>query len=327
MSSVAQSQSRRMYRLAGRTKAALLIFGLAAFLPLFATLIDDPFLVVIGTRILGFAIAAMALDLILGYGAMVSFGHAAYIGFGAYSVAVLSRYGITELWMHMAAAVAVSSVFALITGAISIRTRGIYFIMITLAFGQMAFFFFVSLSSFGGDDGTTLAQRSTVFGTEFIENDMNFYYLTLGLLIALFLLCSRIVASRFGRVLIGTRENATRMEAIGFTPFWYQLTAFVISGCMTSIAGVILANQAEFVSPAFLNWHISGELIVMVVLGGLGNLAGAIGGAVIALMLEEILNIFTNHWKLYFGIILVLVVLYSPKGVTGLIERIKAGRQ
>lgn len=314
-------------RLKGRTQAAVIIFALAALLPVFALATDDPFLLVIGTRILGFAIAAMALDLILGYGAMVSFGHAAYIGFGAYTVAILSRQGITDITLHILVAAAISAVFALITGAISLRTRGIYFIMITLAFGQMAYFFFVSLSSLGGDDGTTLAQRSTLFGSDLLEDDRSFYYVTLGLLIALFILCSRIVNSRFGRVLVGSRENATRMEAVGFNPFRFQLTAFVLSGCMTSVAGVILANQAEFVSPAFMNWHISGELIVMVVLGGLGNLTGAIGGAVIALLLEEILNIFTAHWKLYFGIILVLVVLYSPTGVSGLIERIKAGRQ
>ncbi len=314
-------------RMLGRTKAAWVIFALAALLPAFAALTNDPFLTVIGTRILAFAIAAMALDLILGYGAMVSFGHAAYIGFGAYSVAILSRYGITDISLHILAAMAVSAVFATITGAISIRTRGIYFIMITLAFGQMAYFFFVSLSAFGGDDGTTLADRSTFFGTRFLESDLSLYYVTLAILIGLFLLASRLVMSRFGRVLTGTRENMTRMEAVGFRPFRYQLTAFVISGCMTSIAGVILANQAEFISPAFMSWHISGELIVMVVLGGIGNLTGAIGGAVIALLLEEIIGIFTHHWKLYFGIILILVVLYSPGGVSGLVERIRGPRK
>ena len=312
-------------RLRGRTKAALVLFVLAALLPVFAWTTNDPYLLVIGTRILAYAIAAMALDLILGYGAMVSFGHAAYLGFGAYAVAVLSRHGVTDITLHLLAGISLSAVFALITGWISLRTRGIYFIMITLAFGQMAYFFFVSLSSYGGDDGVTLDARSTVLGQPWLENDQVLYYTALALLIGLFTLCARIVTSRFGRVLTGTRENTTRIEALGFAPFRYQLTAFVISACMTSVAGVMLANQAEFISPAFMSWHVSGELIVMVVLGGIGNLTGAIGGAFLALMLEELLNIFTEHWKLFFGVILVLVVLYSPDGISGLLRKLKLG--
>lgn len=305
-----------------RTWIALLMFVVAGLLPVIATLLDDPYLVVISTRILAFAIAAMALDLILGYGAMVSFGHAAYIGFGAYSVGILSSLGIQDLFVHMLVAILISSLFALVTGGISLRTQGIYFIMITLAFGQMAYFFFVSLSAFGGDDGMTLAERSTVLGTSSLENDQVLYYLTLGLLIMLYLLCSRVVASRFGRVLYGTRENRVRMEAIGFKPFRYQLLAYVLSACITSLAGVILANQAEFISPSFMSWHVSGELIVMVVLGGIGNLVGAMGGAFAALLLEEFLSAFTEHWKLFFGIVLVLVVLYSPSGISGLLKRL-----
>lgn len=305
-----------------RTWIALLMFVVAGLLPVIATLLDDPYLVVISTRILAFAIAAMALDLILGYGAMVSFGHAAYIGFGAYSVGILSSLGIQDLFVHMLVAILISSLFALVTGGISLRTQGIYFIMITLAFGQMAYFFFVSLSAFGGDDGMTLAERSTVLGTSSLENDQVLYYLALGLLIMLYLLCSRVVASRFGRVLYGTRENRVRMEAIGFKPFRYQLLAYVLSACITSLAGVILANQAEFISPSFMSWHVSGELIVMVVLGGIGNLVGAMGGAFAALLLEEFLSAFTEHWKLFFGIVLVLVVLYSPSGISGLLKRL-----
>ncbi|MGR3493960.1 branched-chain amino acid ABC transporter permease [Citreimonas sp.] len=312
--------------LAPRLKAALVLFTLFALFPPVVTALDDPFLILIGTRILAYAIAAMALDLILGYGAMVSFGHAAYLGFGTYAVAILSSYGVNDILLQTAAAIAVSAVFAFVTGAISLRTRGVYFIMITLAFGQMAFFFFISLSAYGGDDGYGLRQRSTLFGSDVLENDFVLYYATLVVLIGLFALCHRIVGSRFGRVLTGIRENATRMEAIGYSPFRYQLTAFVISGCMTSVAGVFLANQAEFVSPAFMSWHRSGELIVMVVLGGIGTLAGAIGGAVAALLLEEFLGALTEHWRLWFGLFLVLMVLFSPRGITGLIQQIQAGR-
>ena len=306
-----------------RNRVALVIFAGFAALPLVAAATDDPFLLLIGTRILAYAIAAMALDLILGYGGMVSFGHAAYLGFGAYAVAILNSFGITDLGLHLLAAALLSAVFAAITGAISLRTRGVYFIMITLAFGQMAFFFFVSLSAFGGDDGTPLDTRSTLFGSAALENDLVLFYVALALLAALFAIAARIVASRFGRVLIGARENPVRMEAIGLAPFRYQLAAFVISGCMTSVAGVILANQAEFVSPAFMSWHRSGELIVMVVLGGIGNLTGAIGGAVVALLLEDWLAALTEHWRLLFGLFLILMVLYSPHGITGALDRLR----
>ncbi|WP_370301697.1 branched-chain amino acid ABC transporter permease [Pseudooceanicola sp.] len=307
--------------LSGRVKAALVLFVLFALMPPLASALNDPFYILIGTRILAYAIAAMALDLILGYGAMVSFGHAAYLGFGAYAVAILQSYGVNDLILQILFAICISAVFAFVTGAISLRTRGVYFIMITLAFGQMAFFFFISLSAYGGDDGVALAHRSTVLGLDLLGTDYGLYYVTLAILIALFALCHRIVGSRFGRVLTGIRENPTRIEAIGFSPFRYQLTAFVISGCITAIAGVVLANQAQFVSPAFMSWHKSGELIVMVVLGGVGNLAGPIAGAVAALLLEEWLGALSKNWKLYFGIFLVLMVLFSPQGITGLLRK------
>ena len=303
-----------------RRVAAWLIFGGFAALPLIAALTGDPYLVVVATRILAFAMAALALDLILGYGGMVSFGHAAYLGIGAYAVAILSRAGITDLGAHLGAAVIAGAAFALVTGAISLRTRGIYFIMITLAFAQMAYFFFVSLSAYGGDDGVTLTTRSTVLGQDWLADDRVLYYAALAMLLGLYLLCVAITGSRFGRVLTGARENPLRMQAVGFTPFRFQLTAFVISGAMTAIAGVILANQASFVSPSYMNWHRSGELVVMVVLGGIGNLLGAIAGATLALLLEEWLALFTEHWRLIFGALLILVVLFSRDGLTGLFK-------
>lgn len=303
-----------------RRVAAWLIFGGFAALPLIAALTGDPYLVVVATRILAFAMAALALDLILGYGGMVSFGHAAYLGIGAYAVAILSRAGITDLGAHLGAAVVAGAAFALVTGAISLRTRGIYFIMITLAFAQMAYFFFVSLSAYGGDDGVTLTARSTVLGQDWLADDRVLYYAALAMLVGLYLLCVAITGSRFGRVLTGARENPLRMQAVGFTPFRFQLTAFVISGAMTAIAGVILANQASFVSPSYMNWHRSGELVVMVVLGGIGNLLGAIAGATLALLLEEWLALFTEHWRLIFGTLLILVVLFSRDGLTGLFK-------
>ncbi|SNT71793.1 branched-chain amino acid ABC transporter permease [Paracoccus seriniphilus] len=304
-----------------RAWAATILFAAFAILPLIAESLDDNYLVVIATRILAYAIAALALDLILGYGGMVSFGHAAYLGIGAYSVAILSRAGVTDLALHLIAAMVAAGLFALITGAISLRTKGIYFIMITLAFAQMAYFFFISLSAYGGDDGVTLNERSTVFGQPLLENDRGLYYTALVLLVGLYLLAVAITRSRFGRVLTGTRENPVRMRAIGYSPFRYQLTAYVISGCMAAVAGVMLANQTNYVSPAFMDWHRSGELVVMVVFGGIGNLLGAVAGATVALLLEEWLSVLTDHWPLLFGLILVLVVLYSRDGLSGFFRR------
>lgn len=299
---------------------ALLLFAALALLPA----VLDPFLLLVASRVLAFAIAALALDLILGYGAMVSFGHAAYLGIGAYSVAILGRLGVTDLLAQMAVAMLWAAVFAAITGAISLRTRGIYFIMITLAFSQMVFFFFVSFSALGGDDGTSLASRSTLLGSDVLEQDTIFYLATLGLLAAVYALLSRLTGSRFGRVLTGTRENMVRMQAIGFAPFPYRLTAFVISACITALAGVMLANQAEFVSPSFMNWHRSGELIVYVVLGGPGTLLGPILGTLVAMGFEEGLAALTEHWRLGFGLLLILAAL-RPKG--GLLALIRGGRR
>ncbi len=303
-------------------KVATALFIAIALVPPLAHLIGHPFLTVIATRMLVFAIAALSLDLILGYGALVSFGHAAFLGIGAYSVAILSRAGVTDIFAHVIVGVAAAAVFAAITGAISLRTRGVYFIMITLAFSQIAFFFFVSLSAYGGDDGVALAARSTVLGVPLLASDTGLFYGTLAILVLAFAALQRVVASRFGRVLIGTRESTLRMQAIGFSPFRYQLTAYVISGCLCAVAGVMLANQSAYVSPSYMSWQRSGELIVMLVLGGIGSLAGAIGGAFVTVALEEGLARFSEHWRLGFGLILVLVVLFSPDGLTGLARRL-----
>ncbi|WP_404801161.1 branched-chain amino acid ABC transporter permease [Acuticoccus sediminis] len=318
----------RQPRLASRGAlvAALILFAIFAALPPAATAAGDPFLVVTATRIVIYAIAALSLDLVLGYGAMVSFGHAAFLGIGAYSVAILASLGIGDVVLQAVVAVAVSALFALLTGAISLRTKGVYFIMITLAFGQMAFFFFVSLSAYGGDDGVTLYSRSTLLGTSALESDVGLYYTALVVLVAAFFLLRTVVASRFGRVLRGTRDNTVRMQAIGFAPFPYQLTAYVIAGALCGIAGVLLANQTEFVSPAYMTWQRSGELIVMVVLGGMGTLTGAIAGAVGYLALENVLSSMWEHWHLPFGALIILLVLYTRGGIAGLVGRIFGAR-
>lgn len=312
-------------RLSSRLKTALCIFAvLAAAPPLFAAL-GEPYLTSIATRMMVYAIAALSLDLILGYGALVSFGHAAYLGLGAYAVVGMGKYGIHDLWLQTAAGIAASALFAAVTGTISLRTRGIYFIMITLAFGQMAFFFFVSLSAWGGDDGTALPARSTLFGQAWLEEDAALHYLTLAALVAVFFGLRAVTASRFGRVLVGARENETRMQAVGFTPFPYQLAAYVISGCLCSVAGVLLANSTEYVSPDFMSWHRSGELIIMLILGGVGTLTGALTGALVTIGLEEALARAWDHWRLVFGFLLLMVVVYSPGGLSALAARLGFG--
>lgn len=296
------------------------IFVLLALVPVYSQTFDDRFILLFATRVLVLAIVAISLDFILGLGAMVSFGHAAYIGLGAYAVGILAENDIWQAWISFPAAMAISGLFALVTGAISLRTRGVYFIMITLAFGQMAYFTATSLSAYGGDDGLTLWGRSEFFGTDLFTGDSSFYYLVLAILLVAMVLLKVIAASRFGRVLKGARQSEPRLAAIGIDPYAYRLTAFVISGVLAGIAGALMANQAEFVSPAYMSWHRSGELIVMVILGGLGSLHGAIIGTIAYLVLQEVLSGYTEHWRLIFGPLLILVVLYGRGGLLGAIK-------
>jgi branched-chain amino acid transport system permease protein len=222
--------------------------------------------------------------------------------------------------------VAVAALFAAATGAVSLRASGVYYIMSTLAFGQMLFFLAVSLSAYGGDDGLTLPGRSLLIGFRAFASDVGFYYVVLATLIGAYALTRCIVASRFGRVLRGIRENPVRMQAIGFAPFPYQLVACIIAGSMCAVAGVLLANQTEFVSPAYMTWQRSVELLAMVILGGLGTLYGPILGAITFLLLEEALSGLTEHWKLLFAPLLILVVLEGKGGLAGLIQRLGGTR-
>jgi branched-chain amino acid transport system permease protein len=311
-------------RLSRELLGALVVFALFAALPVAADAMGDTFIVFFTIRIMVFAIAAVSLSLILGYGAMVSFGHAAYLGLGAYSVAILAEHGIWDVTVSLPVTLAVCGLFALVTGAISLKTRGVYFIMITLAFGQMAYYTATSLSAYGGDDGLTMWGRTEILGSTALGDRTVFYYVVLGCLLTCYLLARMIVASRFGRVLQGAKQSEMRLRAIGIDPYAYRLVAYVIAGMMAGLAGALLANAAEFVSPAYMSWHRSGELIVMVVLGGLGSLLGAIVGAASFLVLEEVLSHITQHWRLIFGPFLVLVVLF---GRGGLISLLPGGRK
>ncbi len=309
----------------GLDGVSLALFAALAALPVLVALFGGAYLMSIATRIMIFAVAALSLDLLIGYGALVSFGHAAFMGIGAYAVGILASHGISDGLIALPVAIAASALFALATGALAMRTTGVYFIMITLAFGQMAFYVAVSLAPYGGDDGLTIARRSTILGAHILNNDTTFFYVTLGLLIGCFLLARRIVASRFGRVLTGARENPQRVEAMGLDPYRYRLVAYVVAGAMAGLSGFLLANQTEFASPAYMSWQRSGELIVMVLLGGVGTLSGPILGAIAFLALEESLSQMTEHWKVILGPILVGVVLAGRGGLSGLVTRFSRG--
>jgi branched-chain amino acid transport system permease protein len=298
------------------------IFLLLALVPALASLGAEIYFLNLFTRVMIFAIAALALDLIVGYGALVSFGHAAFIGLGAYTVGILAFHGMSEILLSLPLAIVVSGLFATATGFVCLRTRGVYFIMITLAFGQMAFFTASSLAPYGGDDGLTIHARDALLGFPVLRSDRTLYYVAFLCLLGSFLLCRAIVLSRFGRVLRGARENPTRMAAIGFEVFRYQLIAYAISGALAGLSGFLLANAAEFVSPAYMSWQRSGELIIMVLFGGMGTLYGAIIGAAAFLLTEEWLSGLTEHWKVIFGPLLVIVVVFARGGLVGLAPRV-----
>jgi branched-chain amino acid transport system permease protein len=300
----------------------ILMFLVFALLPLFALLTAKQYLLDIGARMMVFAVAAVALDLLVGYAGLISFGHAAFVGLGAYAVGILSAHGVDDALISLPVAIVVSMLFAWLTGIVCLRTKGAYFIMITLAFGQMVYFIATSLAPYGGDNGLTIAARNTIAGWPLLKSDRAFYYFTLLCLLATYLFCRALVVSRFGRVLRGTRENATRMATIGFDARRFQLFAYVIAGGLGGFSGFLLANLTEFVSPAYMSWQQSGELIVMVILGGVGTLDGAIIGSAAYLLAEEWLSGFTENWKVIFGPILVLVVLFARGGLIGIASRL-----
>lgn len=302
--------------------------GLVVPLAIFAVLALIPLLPVIGLpiggfvplvagRIMIFAIAAMSLDLILGVGGLASFGHAALIAIGAYAVAILDAADIHEALIVVPAAMAVAALFAFATGSVALRTRGINFIMITLAFAQMVYFGTGSLSDYGGDDGYTLYTRDTVAGLKLLDGK-TLYLTTLVVLFATWLLLRVIVRSRFGRVLAAIGQNRARVMALGYNAYAFELTALVIAAMICSVAGVLLANEAEFISPAYAAWGRSGGLMVMVILGGLGSLHGAILGAAVLVLFEEGLGRIMQHWPLIFGPALVLAVLFLRNGIAGI---------
>ena len=299
---------------------SLPVLALLLALPLAAHAMGDTFYVGLATRVLVFALAASSLNLILGFGGMVSFGHAAFLGIGAYSVAILMQNGIATAWVAWPLAIALTALVSLLIGWISLRTQGVYFIMITLAFAQMLYYLVISLKAYGGDDGLSLAARSMVGGGMDLSNDVHLYYLSLGVLVMAVVLMARLLNARFGHTLQAIRENEVRMTALGFAVFRYKLAAFTLAGAVAGLAGVLFANVNGFVSPAMMQWSQSGMLMMMVILGGVGHLYGGVIGAIVFLLLEEFLSHYTMHWQLGLGAVLLAVVLFAPNGITSLLR-------
>ncbi|MDH3228685.1 MAG: branched-chain amino acid ABC transporter permease [Alphaproteobacteria bacterium] len=297
-------------------------------LPPMALALDEPFYISLASRILIYGLAAASLDLILGFGGMASFGHAAFFGTGGYVVGILFVHGFEgsdflglvpgtdSALVAWPLATLVAGLLALVIGAVSLRTGGVYFIMITLAFAQMLYFFFVSLETYGGDDGLSMYGRSRIPGVD-LSADATFYYVCLAVLLLFLGLGQRLVGSRFGMVILGVRENERRMAALGFPTYRYKLACFSISGAAAGLAGALIANQTEFVSPALMHWTRSGEIMVMVILGGMGTLLGPVFGAAAFLLLEEVLSTWTEHWMVVLGPVLIFVVLFARRGIYG----------
>ena len=310
---------------------ALTLLVLAA-LPLLTEAFDQGYVLLVGTRLVIWAIAAVSLNLILGYGGMVSFGHAVFVGLGGYAVGVMAHHGVFSGWLQWPVGLLACALWALAVGALSLRTRGVYFIMITLAFAQLIFYVAVGLEVYGGDDGLSIDRRSS-FGVLELRDRATFYWLCYALMLLVLVGSWRMVNSRFGMVLRGAKSNETRMQALGFPVFHYRLAAFVIAGTVAGLAGLLLANYDSYVSPAMMSWMKSGDLIVIVVLGGMGTLAGPVFGTIAFFVLEELLKPLIDlghlgwgeYWQIVFGPLLVIVALYARGGIDSLFGRRRAG--
>ncbi len=321
----ATPQPIRKSRVMLRRAIITTVLGILFLIPLYAWLADDIFMLTLFGRILVFALAALGLNIALGFGGMVSLGHALYMGLGGYSVGILSTLGMTDGWLHLFTAVALTTVVAIPIGWVALRTQGIAFIMITLAFAQLFYYVFVSLRQFGGDDGMSLADLSS-FGA--LTGDKYAIYIALSLVLAFTLwFVNRIAHARFGLVLRATCVNERRVNALGTRSVPYRLMAYVLSAQICAVAGFFLVNLTGFVSPAMMSWTVSGELIVMVLLGGLGTVFGPIIGAVAFLLIEEGLKSLTEHWPLIMGPFIVLVVVFLKNGLWGLLQDRKESAQ
>ncbi len=291
-----------------RASPGAVLLAALALVPPILNLIGEPYYVGLATRAVIFGIAAVSLDLIVGYGGMVSLGHAAYIGIGGYSVGILSFYGVGGGYAHFGTAILASAIAAALIGSVSMRTRGIHLIMITLAFGQMLYYLAISASVFGGDDGLSIASNSD-FGPVDLSDPTTLYFVSYAVLVVVIVALHRLTNARFGVVLRAIRSNEGRARAIGYSAYGYRLAAFVVAGTVCGIAGALLAEQNLFVSPTGMQWEQSGEILIMAILGGSGSLTGAVIGSTLFVLLQYFLARFTDHWQVLLGLVVLGVVL------------------
>lgn len=306
---------------APRLWLVVMVIGFLALLPLYVFWSSQPFYLTLFSRIMIYGLAAVSLNLLIGYTGLVSLGHALYIGLGAYAVGLLNFHELDNGWLQLAAALLSSAVVALITGAICLRTTGMAFIMITLAFAQMFYFLGVSLKQYGGDDGMRLTRRSVLWPIDLTSN-YTLYYLIFFFLMALLYLSWRLVHARLGYILRGIKANERRMKSLGYNTAGYKLLAYVLASMAASVGGFLLANLTSYTSPAYSLWTVSGEIIVMVVLGGMGTIFGPLLGAMGFLLFEEYLSSFpikfvAEHWMLFLGAVIIIIVRTAKRGLYG----------
>jgi len=289
----------------------------ALLLPVWVVYAREPFVLDVIIRLMILAIAASSLNLILGYSGMISLGHAVFIGIGAYAAGIPAYYDVNNGWLQLAAALGASGLFALLTGLVCLRTRGAYFIMITLAFAQMMYFIFVSIEEYGGDDGLVIYSRSEMGPGVDLNDNVHLYFLVLLCLLAVLGFMHRLTRSDFGQVIRSIKINEARMQALGFATFRYRLVCYVISGMICGLAGWLLGNFTGFISPEMMDWTRSGELIAMVLLGGAATVIGPLLGAGIFIGVETLLPEVTVYWHLYLGILLIIVAKFGRGGLLG----------
>ena len=314
----------------------VIALGLLA-VPLWAWAADEPFVITLATRVAILALAGVGLNIALGLGGLVSFGHAAFFGIGGYAMGILASHaqsyeplmewpvlieGTRNMPVIWLVAVVASALAALVIGALSLRTSGVYFIMITLAFAQMLYYFTISWPAYGGEDGLSIYLRNSFPGLNTLD-PIQFFAICYAILLAALFFTARLAKSPFGLALAAARQNAARVEAVGIRPYRVRLVAFVISAALTGLAGALFADLNRFVSPAMFGWNISGEIMVLVILGGVARLFGPVAGAALFILLENVLGGISEYWQVFLGLLLLGVVLFARGGLVGLI----AGRE
>lgn len=311
-------------------KPQIALLAAALLLALFPFM-GGTFYIQLLSKIMILAIFAMSLDLLIGYTGLVSFGHAAYFGLAGYALALMGpKYEAASLWWSLPAAMGICALFALVTGLLVLRTRGIFFIMVTLAFAQMLYFVFHDSKFGGGSDGIYIYNKPELrigdFALANLDKVEHFYYLVLLLMAAVYLLLRTVLGSNFGRALVGIKVNEHRMQALGFPVFRYKLASYVLAGALGGLSGYLAAVQFGFVNPEVLSWHKSGQVMMMVILGGMGTLFGPVIGAFAFVLLQEAFSnqaffgAWAKYWQLAMGVFIILVAMYLPQGLAGLLQ-------